>query len=87
MMLLFDDYCVGQMAYSTYILGELYFLCQAHFDEAQNYYTNIRFTSPEIFAVCMLLAKEYLGFFKEFFTLDAVFDGYYPKLAKIQGQL
>ena len=35
----------------------------------------------------MLLAKEYLGFFKEFFTLDAIFDGYYPQLAKIQNQL
>lgn len=35
----------------------------------------------------MLLAKEYLGFFKEFFTLDGIFDGYYPQLAKIQNQL
>ena len=35
----------------------------------------------------MLLAREYLCFFKEFFTLEAVFDHYYPKLAGIQDQL
>jgi hypothetical protein len=32
MMLLFDEYCVGQMSYSSHILGELYLLCQAYFD-------------------------------------------------------
>lgn len=64
MMLLFDEYCVGQMSFSSYILGELYHLCQAHFDNVKNYYHNLRFTSPETFAVCMLLAKEYLCFFK-----------------------
>ena len=46
MMLLFDEYSVGQMAFSSYILGELYYLCQAHFDDSKNYYHNIKFTSP-----------------------------------------
>ena len=35
----------------------------------------------------MQLAKEYLSFFKEFFTLDQAFEKYYPQLASIQGQL
>jgi hypothetical protein len=47
----------------------------------------MRFTSPEAFSVCMQLAKEYLSFFKEFFTLDQAFEKYYPLLASIQGQL
>ena len=32
MLLLFDEYCVGQMTYSSHILGQLYMLFQAHFD-------------------------------------------------------
>ena len=37
--------------------------------------------------MCMLLAKEYLCFFKEFFSLETVFDAYYPRLMEIQDQL
>jgi hypothetical protein len=81
MLLLFDEYCVGQMTYSSHILGQLYLFLQAHFDLAENYYHKMRFTSPEVFSVCMQLAKEYLCFFKEFFTLDQVFEKYYPLLA------
>lgn len=33
MLLLFDEYCVGQMNYSSHILGQLYLLFQAHFDQ------------------------------------------------------
>ena len=87
MLLLFDEYCVGQMTYSSHILGQLYMLFQAHFDQVENCYHNMRFTSPEVFSVCMQLAKEYLSFFKEFFTLDQAFEKYYPQLASIQGQL
>jgi len=64
MLLLFDEYCVGQMSYSSHILGQLYLLFQAHFDQVENSYFNMRYTSPEVFAVCMQLAKEYLSFFK-----------------------
>jgi hypothetical protein len=35
----------------------------------------------------MLLAKEYLVFFKEFFSLEEAFAQYYPKLMGIQNQL
>lgn len=87
MLLLFDEFSVGQMSFSSYILGELHLLCRAYFDEENNIYHNIQYTSPETFAVCMLLAKEYLCFFKEFFTLEEAFDKYYSRLAGIQTQL
>jgi hypothetical protein len=64
MLLLFDEFCVGQMNYSSHILGQLYLLFQAHFDQVDNSYLNMRYTEPEVFAVCMILAKEYLSFFK-----------------------
>jgi hypothetical protein len=84
MLMLLDEYCVGQVAFSTLILEEIYKLLAAYFKKEENGYLNMEFTEPEIFTVSMVLAYEYLAFFREFFTLDQSFDEFFEPLAQKQ---
>lgn len=77
MLMFFDEYCVGQVGFSQMILEEIYKLLKAYFAKEDNGYLNMEFTEPEIFVVEMVLAYEYLAFFKEFFTLDPSFEEFF----------
>lgn len=44
MLLLFDEYCVGQLNYSQLLLAEIYRLLQAYFDRVDNGYLNLEYT-------------------------------------------
>jgi hypothetical protein len=55
MLLLLDEYCVGQVPFSTIILQEIFRLLEAYYEKKDNGYLNLEFTEPEIFTVSMVL--------------------------------
>jgi hypothetical protein len=87
MLMLFDEYSVGQLSYSQLLLSEILRLLQAYFDRADNGYLNLEYTEHETFSVIVLLSFEYLSFFKEFFTLDDLLIPYMSKLATLAEKL
>ena len=64
MLMLFDEYSVGQLSYSQLLLSEILRLLQAYFDKTDNGYLNLEYTEHETFSVIVLLSFEYLSFFK-----------------------
>ena len=44
MLLLLDEYCVGQVPFSTIILQEIYRLLEAYYEKNDNGYLNLEFT-------------------------------------------
>jgi hypothetical protein len=46
MLLLFDEYCVGQLNYSSLIMQEVYKLMLSYFDKQDNGYLNLEYTEP-----------------------------------------
>ncbi len=46
MLVLLDEYCVGQVEFSAMILPEIYKLLSAYYKREDNGYLNMEFTEP-----------------------------------------